>query len=370
MTLDFPNSPSLNQEYSLDVRTWTWNGEAWQLTVSGVAGPTGATGATGAVGATGATGVFGATGLGASGATGLRGATGVFGATGSTGPAGATGSTGPFGATGATGPFGATGSTGPVGATGLRGATGSTGPVGATGSTGPVGATGLTGATGPFGATGIFGASGITGASGVIGASGARGATGSTGPTGATGINGSSGVNGATGPVGPPGPPGSGPSSPLMLANDNSISFDWYQNPDSSEFDAAKLVDGSFLQSLGSAVGPPGPSGLPGATGPTWLQVVPADQPCVLSAVHVNGFLKQDSAQASTVTVAVDDEIPLGATVRVSQHGPGAVTIVAADGITLASRDHARRLAGRYAVATLVKTGENEWYLFGDIVSE
>jgi len=30
MALDFPNSPSLDQEYTLDGRTWKWNGESWE----------------------------------------------------------------------------------------------------------------------------------------------------------------------------------------------------------------------------------------------------------------------------------------------------------------------------------------------------
>lgn len=31
MAINFPNTPSLNQEYSVDNRTWVWNGDAWQL---------------------------------------------------------------------------------------------------------------------------------------------------------------------------------------------------------------------------------------------------------------------------------------------------------------------------------------------------
>lgn len=29
MALDFPNSPSVNDEYTAQGRTWTWNGTAW-----------------------------------------------------------------------------------------------------------------------------------------------------------------------------------------------------------------------------------------------------------------------------------------------------------------------------------------------------
>ena len=29
--IDFPPSPTLNQQYSSDVKTWTWDGEKWIL---------------------------------------------------------------------------------------------------------------------------------------------------------------------------------------------------------------------------------------------------------------------------------------------------------------------------------------------------
>jgi len=55
--INFPTSPSLNEEYTFEGRTWLWNGSGWEIK-SFVAEP-GATGATGPTGATGATGVHG-----------------------------------------------------------------------------------------------------------------------------------------------------------------------------------------------------------------------------------------------------------------------------------------------------------------------
>ena len=130
---DFPNSPSVNDTYSANGMTFTWNGTKWNRTSPDV-GAQGATGPTGAQGATGATGAQGATA-----AQGAQGATGSTGPTGSTGAQGATGSTG---AQGATGSGGSTGAQGATGATGAQGATGSTGAQGATGSTGAQGAAG------------------------------------------------------------------------------------------------------------------------------------------------------------------------------------------------------------------------------------
>ncbi len=97
MPLTFPSSPTLNQQTTTGGRTYLWNGQAWELVGSGIAGPTGVTGPTGAsvTGPTGSAGAAGATGV--TGATGSAGAAGaastVTGPTGSTGP-GVTGPTG------------------------------------------------------------------------------------------------------------------------------------------------------------------------------------------------------------------------------------------------------------------------------------
>ena len=87
MPLTFPSSPSLNQETTTGGRTYRWNGQAWELVGSGIAGPTGPTGSAGAAGSAGATGATGPTGE-ASTVTGPTGATGATGPS-VTGPTGA-----------------------------------------------------------------------------------------------------------------------------------------------------------------------------------------------------------------------------------------------------------------------------------------
>lgn len=54
--IDFPNSPSLNQQFTVGGTTWSWNGTAWAVvrTSAGATGPTGPTGPTGATGPAGA----------------------------------------------------------------------------------------------------------------------------------------------------------------------------------------------------------------------------------------------------------------------------------------------------------------------------
>ena len=124
MPLTFPSSPALNQQTTTGGRTYSWNGQAWELVGSGIAGPTGVTGPTGSsvtgpTGSAGSTGVTGPTGTaGTVGATGVTGATGVAGSVGATGATGATGSAGVAGAASTvTGPTGSTGPgvTGPTG---------------------------------------------------------------------------------------------------------------------------------------------------------------------------------------------------------------------------------------------------------------
>jgi hypothetical protein len=95
MAINFPNDPSLNEEFTFEGITWVWSGYAWKRL--GPAGPTGDIGPTGPKGATGDTGPIGATGV-----------------VGPTGPKGDTGDTGPIGPTGAKGDTGDTGTTGPM----------------------------------------------------------------------------------------------------------------------------------------------------------------------------------------------------------------------------------------------------------------
>lgn len=274
MALGFPSSPTLNQQYSIGTRTWTWNGKAWVLLNVGPTGPTGANGFTGATGPTGQTGPTGAIDATVASAplgnatvgdlwfddtTGIQyiyiedgfdGFTGWIefanpGMYGPTGPRGATGSTGPLGATGFRG---ATGPTGSQGATGL-GATGSTG-VGVPGSTGPIGATGATGFQGVAGSTGPQGSTGPS-VTGPTGSFGATGLTGSTGPTGAAGT--SVTIVGSTGsfanlPGGYTGSVGDG-----IITSDNGFLNVW---------------NGSTWLAVGTIVGPQGSTGLTGPTGP------------------------------------------------------------------------------------------------------
>lgn len=60
MAINFPDSPSVDQQFTVGDRTWRWSGAKWA--VVSTFGPTGPTGPTGATGATGASGVIAVTG--------------------------------------------------------------------------------------------------------------------------------------------------------------------------------------------------------------------------------------------------------------------------------------------------------------------
>lgn len=54
--IDFPNTPTVGQTFTSGTRTWSWDGLAWNLLITGVTGPTGSEGPIGPEGPTGPTG--------------------------------------------------------------------------------------------------------------------------------------------------------------------------------------------------------------------------------------------------------------------------------------------------------------------------
>lgn len=236
MTIQFPNTPTINQKINTGGKEWIYNGYGW-ATIQGNIGPPGSPGgATGATGPIGATGLVGATGLGATGLIGgvtytvTNNGASEFIVGGQPNPSLTffKGFTYYFNVTSAGHPFWI--KTEPVTGTANAYSTGVTNNGTDSGTiifavpfdaptylyyicqhhdimAGTIYVTemipaGSTGATGPAGATGIAGATGVTGATG-SGSTGLTGATGATGLTGATGPAGTPG--GATGPAGPMG---------------------------------------------------------------------------------------------------------------------------------------------------------------------
>jgi microcystin-dependent protein len=108
MAINFPDSPTVDDLFTVNDRTWKWSGSTWTTVEALTLGPTGPTGALGPTGPTGADSTV----------------TGPTGNTGPTGPTGAGGAQGPQGAQGVQGNPGPQGDTGPTGVTGPTGLTG------------------------------------------------------------------------------------------------------------------------------------------------------------------------------------------------------------------------------------------------------
>jgi hypothetical protein len=122
--MSFPNTPSAGTTHTIGDITWEWNGYAWEVVVSTIAGLSGPKGDTGPIGPTGPTGP-----------TGVQGIQGNIGPTGPTGPTGEQGIQGIQGIQGVQGNIGPTGPTGPTGEQGTQGAKGNTGATGTSVST-------------------------------------------------------------------------------------------------------------------------------------------------------------------------------------------------------------------------------------------
>lgn len=125
MAIDFPNSPTIGQTFTVGARTWTWNGVRWNLTTYGTQGPQGTQGNQGVTGS-----------QGPKGDQGNQGTQGNQGNTGSQGPQGNQGSQGSQGVTGSQGSQGPQGSKGDQGFQGNQGFQGTQGNQGFQGNQG------------------------------------------------------------------------------------------------------------------------------------------------------------------------------------------------------------------------------------------
>jgi hypothetical protein len=69
------------------------------------------------------------------------------------------------------------------------------------------------------------------------------------------------------------------------------------------------------------------------------------------------------------IPLNIDVAFPTGTQILVAQYGIGQTVIAPAAGVTVRSNEGKLKLNVQYSGATLIKIAENEWYLFGDIVS-
>lgn len=80
--------------------------------------------------------------------------------------------------------------------------------------------------------------------------------------------------------------------------------------------------------------------------------------------------VEMNVASANNLTVPTNTAVgfPLGTTVNIAQYGAGQTTIAPAGGVTLRSYGNMLKLAGQYALCSLIKRGTDEWYVSGNLV--
>jgi len=89
-----------------------------------------------------------------------------------------------------------------------------------------------------------------------------------------------------------------------------------------------------------------------------------------LAITDSNKIVEMNVAAANTVTIPNDSvvNLPIGTTVDIAQIGAGQTSIAAAGGVTARAYNNNLRLAGQYAMASLVKRAANDWYVAGNLV--
>jgi hypothetical protein len=82
-------------------------------------------------------------------------------------------------------------------------------------------------------------------------------------------------------------------------------------------------------------------------------------------------LVEMNVGSANNLTIPLNSSVafPTGTQILLAQYGAGQTTVVATSGVTIRSNGGKLKLNVQYSGATLIKIAENEWYLFGDIVS-
>jgi hypothetical protein len=89
----------------------------------------------------------------------------------------------------------------------------------------------------------------------------------------------------------------------------------------------------------------------------------------ILAAADLNAFVTLDSTSALVLTVPLNTAValPIGFQCTVAQKNTGTVTITPTAGVTIITTATTRALKSKGSGATLIKTGTDEWMLFGDL---
>jgi collagen type VII alpha len=121
--------------------------------------------------------------------------------------------------------------------------------------------------------------------------------------------------------------------------------------------------------------GDTGPTGATGATGPAFFNLIGPQylESRTLIAADKASIVKINSSSASVVTVPLDGTdgftFDIGTQIVITQLGTGVVTIVGTPGVSILTEGGRVTTKARYAVASLIKLGNNSWLLSGNLVA-
>jgi len=90
-----------------------------------------------------------------------------------------------------------------------------------------------------------------------------------------------------------------------------------------------------------------------------------------LALTDVSKILLMDVASPNTVTVPTNGTVafPIGTQILIAQKGLGQTSFAPAVGVTINVSDGRLKMLTQFSMATLIKTGTNEWYLSGDLTA-
>jgi hypothetical protein len=79
--------------------------------------------------------------------------------------------------------------------------------------------------------------------------------------------------------------------------------------------------------------------------------------------------VEMNSSSANNLTIPLNSSVAysIGTEITITQYGTGRTTIVATSGVTTRSVNNWLRANGQYSVIGLLKVGNDEWYVYGDI---
>lgn len=83
--------------------------------------------------------------------------------------------------------------------------------------------------------------------------------------------------------------------------------------------------------------------------------------------LHDSGTIVLVNSSTDVNVTVPSGVFPTGATVQVIRQGSGEVSMAPASGVTIRSKNSAKRLSLQYSGATIIKVNSDEWILIGDL---